>query len=74
MDYIKIMQGLVIILIFSLACASIYAAEIEEVCDDDFSNDEGYINISESDNDSNVMGLASQIHDVNHMSIQSLHI
>ncbi|WP_459537959.1 hypothetical protein [Methanobrevibacter sp.] len=62
-----ILQGLVLVLIVSLAVAAIYAAESGEVSHDDSSNGQAHLYISGSGDVSHVMGSVSPIHSHSYM-------
>ena len=70
----KIMKGLIIILIFSLACAAIYATGTTEVSHSDSSQKHEGFYISGSGDVSNRIDSASQDYYADHDSLLSIYV
>ena len=62
MDGKLIIEGLILIMVFSLAFATIYAAETGEISYDDSSKGESHLYISGSGDVSHVLDSANPVH------------
>lgn len=68
-----ILQGLILVLIVSLAVAAIYATESGEVSHDDSSNGQSHLYISGSGDACHVMG-SSQVHEGMHSYMPTVYV
>lgn len=65
MENKRIIQGLILVLIFSLTCAAIYAVETGEISESDSSNNGGHIHISRSGENIHVLDSIRPTFDIN---------